>query len=183
MDGSIECVSAEGAGTTFTVEIPLTAAPADSLKLTETVRDNAALSSGLAGVQVLVAEDNDINWEIISEMLTGYGMQCYHAEDGRVCVQMLTAAAPGTYDLVLMDVQMPVLNGRDAARELRGSERADLRTIPIIAMTADAFAEDVQMCLDAGMDAHIAKPIEIDMVLAAIRLLLSRKSSADGRQC
>ena len=181
MDGSIDCVSAEGEGTAFTVRIPLSVAD-------ETASQPAGLAepdahSDLNGIRVLVAEDNALNWEIISEMLAGYGIRCDRAENGRECVDRLNAAAPDTYDLVLMDVQMPVLNGRDATRELRAGARADLRTIPVIAMTADAFAEDIQMCIDAGMDAHVAKPIEIDKVLAAIRLMLARKSSADGRQC
>ena len=132
----------------------------------------------LRGLHVLVAEDNDLNWEIISAMLSDHGISCDRAETGRACVDMLTAAAPGTYALVLMDVQMPVMNGLDAARALRASRREDLRQIPIAAMTADAFAEDVQNCMEAGMNAHVAKPIEIDKVLSAIRLLLSR--AADG---
>ena len=179
MDGTIDCRSAEGAGTTFTVRIPLeaVAAPASPEGLTETGNH----SEELKNVRILVAEDNDINWEIISEMLESYGIRCSRAANGRECVDMLTAAPPGSYDLVFMDVQMPVLNGRDAARELRACNREDLRTIPIAAMTADAFAEDVQLCLDAGMDAHVAKPIEIEKVLATIRLLLSRRNSPDRR--
>lgn len=133
-------------------------------------------------MRVLIAEDNDLNWEIICEMLGSYGIACARAENGRECVDMLENAAPGAFDLVLMDVQMPIMNGRDATRALRASKREDLRRLPIVAMTADAFAEDVQTCLDAGMDAHVAKPVEIKKVLAAIRLLLSRRNSADGRQ-
>ena len=113
-------------------------------------------------------------------MLTGYGLHCDRAENGRRCVDMLNAARPDTYDLVLMDVQMPILNGCDAARALRSGEREDLRRIPIIAMTADAFAEDVQMCLDAGMNAHLSKPIEMDKVFAAIRLVQSEKNRANS---
>ncbi len=181
MGGSIDCTSAEGAGSTFTVAIPLTAA-ASAPALRENDRDESEPRGDLTGVKLLIAEDNELNWEIISEMLGGCGIRCDHAENGRVCVDMLTAAPPGTYDLVLMDIQMPVLNGRDATREIRASGREDLRTLPIVAMTADAFAEDVQLCLDAGMDAHVAKPVEIEKVLAAIRLLLSQKGGADGSQ-
>lgn len=182
MDGTIDCASTEGSGTTFTVRIPLTAVPVSAGVQEEHKEERQELRSDLTGVNVLIAEDNDVNWEIISEMLDGYGIRCERAENGRVCVDKLTAAPPDTYDLVLMDIQMPVLGGRDAARELRASERADLRTIPIVAMTADAFAEDVQMCIDAGMDAHVAKPVEIEKVLTTIRLLLSRKGGADSRQ-
>ena len=178
MNGTIQCVSAEGEGTTFTVRIPLTKAA----ELPHSTQVPEGVSSGdLTGVKLLVAEDNDMNWEVVSELLGVYGIRCDRAENGRVCVDMLNAAPEGTYDLVMMDVQMPVLNGRDAARALRTSAREDLRRIPIMAMTADAFAEDVQMCLDAGMDAHVAKPIELDKVLSTIRLLLARKNSADER--
>ena len=180
MNGTIDCLSAEGRGTTFTVHIPLVAVPAETLPQPKHESAVPEPRSNLAGVHLLIAEDNDINWEIISELLTGYGLVCDRAENGRVCVDMLNAAPPDTYALVLMDVQMPVLNGRNANRALRASDRDDLRRIPIVAMTADAFAEDVQMCLDADMDAHVAKPIEIEKVLAAIRLLLSRRSNKDG---
>lgn len=178
MGGTIHCVSTLGVGTTFTVRIPLEAAPAPSNELLG-AESKESSTSDLAGVHILVAEDNDLNWEIISEMLNPFGVQCSRVENGRECIDTLTAAPVGEYDLVLMDVQMPVLNGRDAARELRNSQRADLRAIPIIAMTADAFAEDVQMCLDAGMDSHVAKPVEIEKVLSAIRLLLLRKGNSD----
>lgn len=177
MNGTIDCVSAEGKGTTFTVRIPLTAAAsAPHLEAAAEGRN-----SDLTGVHILVAEDNEMNWEVISELLSAFGIRCDRAENGQRCVDLLRAAPPGTYDLIMMDVQMPVMNGREATRRIRADEREDLRRIPIMAMTADAFAEDVQMCVDAGMDAHVAKPIELDKVLSTIRLLLSRKGNADGR--
>ena len=182
MDGTIDCDSAEGVGTTFTVRIPLTAAPVLAQTVSDETADAQMTCGDLDGLHVLIAEDNDLNWEIISEMLSSYGIHCERAENGQICIDMLAAASPDTYALVLMDVQMPVLNGRDAARRLREIDRRDLRTIPIIAMTADAFAEDVQMCLDAGMDAHVAKPIEIDKVLAQIRVTLARKKNGTGRE-
>ena len=182
MGGTIDCASAEGEGTTFTVRIPLTAAEAPVSALQDAEAGEKP-SGGLENVRILVAEDNDLNWEVISEMLGSYGIRCARAKNGQECVDLLNAAPPGEYDAVLMDVQMPVLNGRDATKELRAGQREDLRAIPVIAMTADAFAEDVQMCLDAGMDAHVAKPVEIDKVLAAVRLLLSRRNSPDSRPC
>lgn len=179
MDGTVTCKSAPGAGTTFIVRIPLMAAVMPAAASHGAVQHQEHRGD-LTGVRVLIAEDNDLNWEIISDLLGDYGIRCDRAENGRVCVDMLRAAPPDTYDLVLMDVQMPVLNGRDAAKELRADQREDLRTIPIVAMTADAFAEDVQMCLDAGMNGHVAKPIELEKVLAEIRLLLSRKNGNGG---
>ena len=169
MGGTIECQSALNEGTTFTVRIPLPTADPDSVP--RAVDPASPAAGDLEGTRVLIAEDNDLNWEIIQTMLSDHGLRCDRAEDGRVCVEMLEDSVPGTYDLVLMDVQMPVLDGREAARRIRQSRRADLRSIPIAAMTADAFAEDVQACLDAGMDAHLAKPVDIEKVLTTIRQL------------
>ena len=172
MDGTIECDSTLDVGTTFTVRIPLDAATvAEVPEIHELTVDK---NSDLRDLHILIAEDNDINWEIISIMLEDCGMICDRAENGRQCVDILTGTVPGTYDFVFMDVQMPLLNGLEATREIRAADREDLKTIPIAAMTADAFAEDVQGCIDAGMNAHISKPIEIDKVLSTIRLLLSR---------
>lgn len=108
MDGTIDCASTEGSGTTFTVRIPLTAVPVSASVQEEHKEKRQELCSDLTGVNVLIAEDSDVNWEIIPEMLDGYGIRCERAENGRVCVDKLTA----TYDLVLMDIQMPVLGGR-----------------------------------------------------------------------
>lgn len=177
MNGTIDCVSAEGKGTTFTVRIPLTAASA--APHLEAAAEGK--TSDLTGIRILVAEDNEMNWEVISELLGTFGIQCDRAENGKKCLELLHAAPPSTYDLIMMDVQMPIMNGREAAKQIRADKREDLRRIPIMAMTADAFAEDVQMCIDAGMDAHVAKPIELDKVLSTIRLLLARKDGGDGR--
>ncbi len=182
MHGTIDCVSAEGKGTTFTVRIPLDPAPeAAALAARKQAENTRETGSDLTDLRMLVAEDNDLNWEILSALLEDYGIRCDRAENGQICVDQLTAAPPGTYDVVLMDVQMPVLNGRDATRALRAGARADLRQIPIIAMTADAFAEDVQMCLEAGMDAHVAKPIEMEKVLVAIRRVLAARHRAEAQ--
>ena len=177
MGGTIDCVSTVGVGTAFTVCIPLQPAPACPLEAPETDTASAALDM-LPGLRALIAEDNELNWEIISQLLSERGVVCQRAENGRICVDMLTSAPPNTFDLVFMDIQMPVLNGRDAARALRASTRKDLQDIPIIAMTADAFAEDVQLCLDAGMDAHVAKPVDIEIVVTTVRRVLSSKGSS-----
>ena len=171
MQGTIECESALHVGTTFTVRIPLRAFTGE---LPEAAGPTAEASDDLLGLHILIAEDNDINWEIISTMLGDYGIVCDRAENGRECVERLLNSTPGAYQLVFMDVQMPLLNGLEATRQIRASGREDLKNIPIAAMTADAFAEDVQECMDGGMNAHISKPIQIDKVVSTIRLLLAR---------
>ena len=123
----------------------------------------------IAGMRVLVAEDNDVNWQILSMLLAMHGIESTHAENGQVAVDMLVSAQPGDYDLVFMDVQMPVMNGIEATKAIRALNDERISGIPIIATTADAFSEDVAACLDAGMNGHIAKPIEIKLVLKEMR--------------
>ena len=125
--------------------------------------------SDLQGLHILVAEDNDINWEIISAILTMFGITTDRAENGRVCVDMMRTAAEGSYELIFMDVQMPEMNGLDATRAIRKLENPWASSIPIVAMTADAFSENVTECLNAGMNGHIAKPVDIKIVIKEIR--------------
>ena len=125
--------------------------------------------SDLEGLRILIAEDNDINWEIISAMLGMFGITTDRAENGRICVDMMREATPGSYELVFMDVQMPEMNGLDATRNIRKLEDPWASSIPIIAMTADAFSENVTACLNAGMNGHIAKPVDIKLVIKEIR--------------
>jgi len=123
----------------------------------------------LAGMNILVAEDNDINWEIISALLSMYGITSERAENGRICVDKIKQSTKGSYSLVFMDIQMPEMNGLDATRTIRKMKGHWASSIPIVAMTADAFAENVAECLDAGMNGHIAKPIDIKLVIKMIR--------------
>ncbi|MBQ7535686.1 MAG: response regulator [Stomatobaculum sp.] len=131
--------------------------------------------SDLAGLHILVAEDNDINWEIISAMLGMFGITADRAENGRICVETLSKAAEGSYELIFMDVQMPEMNGLDATRAIRKLEDPWASSIPIIAMTADAFSENVTECLNAGMNGHIAKPVDIKLVIKEIRKIKEQK--------
>ncbi len=117
------------------------------------------------GMHLLVAEDNDLNWEIIRELLAMYGIEAKRAEHGQICLDMLAASKPGAFDGVLMDIQMPVKNGYDTTRDIRAMDRDDLRSLPIIAMTADAYTEDVLRCAEAGMNAHISKPVDMERLL------------------
>lgn len=116
------------------------------------------------GRKILLAEDNDLNWEIANEILSTAGFKLEHAENGKICVEKFEASEEGTYDVILMDIRMPVMNGYDAAKTIRGLDRADAH-LPIIAMTADAFSEDIQHSLDCGMNAHISKPIDVKKLM------------------
>ena len=125
--------------------------------------------SDLQGLNILVAEDNEINWEIISTLLSMYGITSEHAQNGKICLDMMSKAEEGSYTLIFMDVQMPEMNGLDATRAIRKLENPWAANIPIVAMTADAFSENITACLDAGMNGHIAKPIDVKLVIKEIR--------------
>ena len=126
------------------------------------------------GKRVLLAEDIDINWEVASEILSTTGLTLERAENGRVCVDMFDNSPLGYYDAVLMDVRMPVMNGYDATRAIRQLDRED-KDLPIIAMTADAFSEDIQKCLTCGMNDHLAKPIDLKECIRVLREFLFRE--------
>ena len=131
--------------------------------------------SDLAGINVLVAEDNEINWEIIQALLNSFGITAERAENGKVCLEMMEKAEEGRYTLIFMDVQMPEMNGLDATKAIRSLDNPWAASIPIIAMTADAFSENVTECLNAGMNGHIAKPVDIKLVIKEIRKIKERK--------
>ena len=143
------------------------------------LEENAALqeenNSDLKDMKILVAEDMDVNWEVISTLLDMYGIKCKRAENGKVAVDMLKHIQPAEYDLVFMDIQMPVMNGLEATRQIRKLENPYAAGIPIIAMTADAFSENVAECLEAGMNGHIAKPIDINNVIKELRKIRQAK--------
>ncbi len=120
------------------------------------------------GRRILVAEDNDLNWEIAEELLSEAQLDLERAENGKICVEKFEASEPGYYAAILMDIRMPVMTGYDAAVSIRSLKREDAG-LPIIAMTADAFADDIQRCLDCGMNEHISKPIDVDRVLDILK--------------
>ncbi len=127
--------------------------------------------ASFTGKRILVAEDVEINWEIIREILTSAGITAELAENGRECIEKLLSSPVGYYDLILMDIRMPVMNGLDATREIRKLDRAD-KDLPIIAMTANAFSGDVKQCLDSGMNGHIAKPLETKSLYVTLHRFL-----------
>lgn len=122
----------------------------------------------LNGRRILIAEDNELNWEIASEMLYEFGMESEWAENGQICVEKFRASSPGQYDAILMDLRMPVMTGFEAAVAIRKLDRTDAQTIPIIAVSADAFQDDMQKCLDCGMNVHTAKPLELQKILSLL---------------
>ena len=126
------------------------------------------------GRRVLLAEDNDLNWEIANELLSDLGMELDWAENGRICVDKFDASPVGFYDAVLMDLRMPVMTGYEATEAIRSLDRPD-KDIPIIAMTADAFSEDIKKCLDAGMNAHVAKPIDVREVARLLEKFINER--------
>lgn len=128
----------------------------------------------LKGLNLLIAEDNDINWDIIQVMLEFCEITSERAENGQICVDKINAAPEGTYQAILMDVQMPVMNGREATRCIRSSDKEYVRNIPIIAMTADAFAEDIIACKEAGMDGHVSKPLDMKKLIKELRSALNK---------
>ena len=117
---------------------------------------------------VLVAEDNDLNYEITAEQLRGYRVYCVRAVNGQDCLQRIGQAAPDKFDAILMDMQMPVMNGLEATAAIRKLDSETAKHIPIIALTANAYHEDIQKCLAAGMNAHLSKPINIDRAARTI---------------
>lgn len=129
----------------------------------------AGKETALEGRRVLVAEDNEINWEIIEELLSEIGMELDWAENGKVCLEKFEKSAPGYYSAILMDVRMPVMNGYEATGAIRRLAHEDASKIPIIAMTADAFSEDIKQCLDSGMNAHTAKPVNFDELISLLK--------------
>ena len=170
MGGTVAVESKIGVGSKFTVTIPCRIASEDETQAKREIKPSD--QKCLCGTRILLTEDNDLNAEIATELLQEEGCTVDRAKDGVECVDMLEKAANGTYQLILMDIQMPVMNGYDAAKKIRRMDDPQKAGIPIIAMTANAFTEDRQVALDAGMNDHIAKPINMNVLVPTLRKYL-----------
>ncbi len=163
MQGSIAVSSREGEGSVFTITLPFKIA-----KMPPRPANSEPEQHSISGMHLLLAEDNELNAEIAEALLQDEGASVTRAVDGAQAVKLFEQSAPGTYDAILMDVMMPNMDGLTATRTIRSLPRPDAAGVPIIAMTANAFDEDARRCLEAGMNAHLAKPIQIKKVVAAI---------------
>ena len=137
----------------------------------ETAGAEEAVDLVLRGKRILLAEDNELNWEVAREMLSVLELELDWVENGQTCVEKFEKSPIGHYDAILMDVRMPIMDGYEATAAIRGLKRGDAK-LPIIAMTADAFSEDIQKCLECGMNDHLAKPIDVQAVACKLKKYL-----------
>ena len=166
MNGKITVQSKPGAGSTFTITLPLKIANAEERNPKHA--DGQLNIKKLEGKRVLLVEDNDLNAEIATELLTEEGIMIERAENGVACIDMFNKAKQNYYSLILMDIQMPIMNGYEASRRIRELKDGNKSQIPIVAMTANAFEEDKKMALTSGMNDHVAKPIDMNVLLPTI---------------
>ena len=179
MNGEIQVQSKKGHGSTFIVTVTLGAVQEDPDNQAEPAIDvalsEAEVEEALDGLRVLMAEDVQLNADILADLLDLEGVVADHAENGQVAVDMFAASEVGCYDAVLMDMRMPVLDGLSAAKAIRALDRPDAQSVPIIALTANAFAEDMQRSLQASMNAHLAKPIDPDLLYVTLARLVRQR--------
>ena len=175
MKGTIEVESKLGEGSTFTVRIPCLIAKQEEISEKRLIKQEDKKS--LAGKRILLAEDNDINAEIAMELLKEEGLILERAENGVICVEKLEKAPEGYYDLILMDVQMPDMDGYDATRKIRRLDDPEKAKIPIIAMTANTFSKDRKMALSSGMDDYVSKPVDMNLLVPLLEKYLVKQEN------
>ena len=158
MKGTIEVDSQVGKGSVFRITLPI---PVDQAQSECPVEGDEGVRGDISGMRILLVEDNEINCEIVEFMLKDAGAEVVTANDGKAAVDAFAASNPETFDCVLMDLMMPIMSGYEAARVIRGLDRPDAATVPIVALSANAFEEDAALAKDAGMNEHLAKPVDI----------------------
>ena len=180
MGGEIQVESEKGVGSTFTVTIPLQKTAEEAAAPEAAPAQPLVACAPVAGLHVLIAEDQEMNAEVLADLLEMEEISSEWAENGQIAVEMFAQSGENHFDAILMDMRMPVMDGLAATREIRGLDRPDAGTVPIIALTANAFEEDVQQCLQAGMNEYLSKPVGIDaLVLALGKLVAAGKTSAE----
>ena len=179
MGGSIQVDSRQGIGTKFTVELSFDMASKEEVYERQNTIKPSAIHT-IEGKKILIAEDNELNAEIAKAVLEDAGALVTRVEDGQQAVELFKEKPAGTFDAILMDLMMPVMDGYTATRKIRSLERSDAKTIPIIAMTANAFREDAEKCIAVGMNAHLAKPLDIEKVMITICHLVKEHPDEDG---
>ncbi len=178
MKGQIEVQSRKGEGSAFTVLLTFQVDQSRQVAR-EMLSEVFHREQDLSGARVLLAEDNELNMEIAEALLTDAGASVTKAFNGQEAVEIFRTSAPGTFNVILMDIMMPVMNGYDATRAIRAMDRPDAKQVAIMAMTAITFAEDVQKCLDAGMDEHIAKPLDMSLLTRCVAKYLHQNGKTD----
>ena len=168
MGGTITFESEKGVGTTFVIRVPFKInLDADKREELKEVSEKS-----IKGMHILLAEDNELNMEIAEFVLQNEGAEVTKAWTGQEVVELFRNSEPGEFDVILMDIMMPVMNGYEAAKRIRSLDREDAKNIPIIAMTANAFAEDRIRAKEAGMDEHVAKPVDAELLIKVIHKLV-----------
>ena len=171
MKGTIEIESQVGKGSVFRLTLPIRV---EGVRSPQPAKEEQEARGNIAGMRVLLVEDNEVNCEIVEFMLEEAGAKVVTANDGKAAVDAFAASDPGTFDCVLMDLMMPVMSGYEATRVMRSLNRPDAATVPIIALSANAFEEDIAMAKDAGMDEHLAKPVDLRKMFKVMSRLARR---------